>query len=74
MANEPKVTWEYGGRGGLFPPHRVKRGYFIGKIKHTKQHWEKYRAVQMALVQFNGNKTVTQVPFHELKFVEETEK
>ena len=71
MASKPRITWKYSHAYGLLGnATRTKRGYFIGKVAHTRRHWEKYRAVQMALVQFDGNKTVSQVPYHELKFEE----
>ena len=74
MANEPKIIWKFThGYGLLGNATRTKRGIYFGKVKHTKRHWTKYRAVQMALVQFDGNKKVSRVPFHELEFVGEND-
>jgi len=47
----------------------TKQGDYLGKIQHTKRFWQKPEAVQMACVQFDGNKRTSFVPFEELIFV-----
>lgn len=47
----------------------TKRGEYVGKIRHTYKHWQKFGAVQMATVRFDGNKRASIVPFDELRFI-----
>lgn len=63
-----RIIWAYrhplgGGRTTIV----IKHGYYIGKRKHTYR----YRGVQMAYVQFDGNKRKSCVPLFQL--VEERE-
>lgn len=60
-----RIIWAYrhylGGRGQS-TTIIIKHGYYIGKRKHTYR----YRGVQMAYVQFDGNKRKSCVPLWQL--------
>ena len=68
------VIWRYrhhiNSRSSLI---RVKVGEYIGKRRHTRRHWSKIGAQQMAGVQFVDNKRMTFVPYDELEFVQSYE-
>ena len=42
---------------------RAKFGIYLGKVKHSKN----YQGEQLAMVHFNGNKSISKVPIDELK-------
>lgn len=52
---------------------RVKYGVYLGKCRHTKIHWRKNNAEQMAWVIFVGNRTITKVPYDEVRFIDREE-
>lgn len=41
----------------------TKRGVYYGKVRHTYR----YNGPQLAIVQFDGNKRVSKVPYYELE-------
>lgn len=47
----------------------TKQGEYYGKVCHTVKHWRKRGSAQMACVQFDGNKTVSFVPYDDLVFI-----
>ena len=64
-----RIAWTYDHHLNNRSSTRItKHGVFIGKVKHTKRHWNKLFAEQMAIVQFDGNKGTSKVPYDELKF------
>ena len=66
-----RVRWTYlHWLNSISSLHRTKTGTYYGKIKHTYKHWKKAGAVQMACVQFDGNKHASIVPLVELEFIE----
>lgn len=46
---------------------RVKHGEYIGLIRHTSKYKGRH---QLAMVQFDGNETVSRVPHCELEYEE----
>ena len=44
----------------------LKRGEYFGKVKHTI----KYNGPQLSVVQFDGNKKYSRVPFCDLVFID----
>ncbi len=66
-----KISWVYkhhlNNKSSVW---RKKNGIYIGKVKHTRRHFEKIGAVQMAVVKFNNNKNTSRVPFDELEELE----
>lgn len=66
MKHGDRIEWGYYHSLGRSRVWRSKAGIFIAKTRHTVKHWRKYGAVQMAYVQFDGNKTMSQVPLKEL--------
>lgn len=47
--------------------HRLKRGVYIGLVRHTFRHWSKKGAEQMAWVLFDGNSGKSAVPYGDLR-------
>lgn len=63
-----KVEWTYShALGGGSRTMRTLVGTFTGLSHHTRRHWQKYMAKQMAFVHFEGNKNNSRVPVSELK-------
>lgn len=63
-----RVRWQYRHCMGTTTTQIVKVGTYLGKCRHTRKHWQKPWAKQLAWVQFNGNKSISRVPFVELDF------
>lgn len=63
-----KVVWSYTHSTGRARFTRLKYGEYLALAQHTIKHWRKRNAVQMAYVKFEGNKTYSLVPYHELKY------
>lgn len=61
-----RVSWQYthhlNSKSSL---ERAKEGEFLGKVKHRKNHL----GLQRAWVKFDGNKTISRIPFRELVFL-----
>jgi len=65
-----RVKWSYRHSLNSTSSTRItKTGTYYGKVKHTYKHWLKPGARQMAVVQFDGNKWSSHVPFNELREV-----
>lgn len=67
-----KITWTY--EHSLNSRSKTlitKTGLFRSKCRHTAIHWRKSYAVQMAWVDFDGNKNRSRVPLDELRLAEE---
>jgi len=63
-----RVLWQYEHQNGRSRFTRVKSGEYLAQARHTVKHWRKPNAVQMAYVKFDGNKTYSLVPYHDLRF------
>ena len=65
-----RIEWTYSHALKSVSRTRItKRGIYIGLIRHTVKHWRRMNAVQMAMVEFDGNKTASIVPFSEIKIL-----
>ncbi|MGR3292528.1 MAG: hypothetical protein ACUZ9M_00770 [Candidatus Scalindua sp.] len=64
-----RISWTYthnlNSRSSV---RRTKHGEYYGRVRHTVR----YYGPQLAVVQFDGNKRTSKIPFDELIFVGET--
>lgn len=63
-----RITWSYIHSTGRAKFRRVKSGVYYGRIRHTIRFKGEH---QLALVQFDGNKSNSKVPYYALKREEE---
>lgn len=60
-----RISWTYThSLNSRSKTRRTKHGEYYGQIRHTAR----YFGPQLALVQFDGNKTTSKVPYDELVF------
>jgi len=71
MKSGDMVVWQYWHTLNAWSHvRRSKRGSFVCRARHTRKHWQKDGARQMAWVHFEGNKRQSLVPLHELRLAE----
>jgi hypothetical protein len=61
-----RVAWSYLHCFGVSRARITKKGVFLGLCRHTKKHWRKLGAVQMAHVVFDGNSRMSLIPLDDL--------